>query len=306
MNETPIPFATGSSNAVLPDATRLGPVRLAVTDLDRSVSFYTGIVGLTVAGRGLEGGHAVAHLSAGAEDIVVLQEEPNSRPAGKHLRHAGLYHVALNYATRLDLSRALRRIAVSGMYMGASNHKTHEAIYISDPDGNGLELAWDAPREQWPRTVEQMMHEGREPLDYDGLLACTASDPVGPPDAGAIRVGHLHFHVGSIAPARSFYVDLLGFELQTDLGTAVFASVAAYHHHVAFNTWRGEGVPPVPQGVVGLREWQLYVPTAADVEAVRTRFTEGGVAVSPAADGAFTTADPWGIPLRVGIGPARH
>ncbi|HEX2126803.1 MAG TPA: VOC family protein, partial [Thermoleophilaceae bacterium] len=153
---TPLPY-TRAPRALLPDALRLGAVRLAVTDLDRAVDFYTGVVGLTVAGRGHEGAHQVAHLDtggasdAGGEDVVVLQEEPGARPAGKHARHAGLYHVALNYPTRLELARALRRIAESRTpIQGASDHATHEAIYLPDPDGNGLELAWDRPREQWP------------------------------------------------------------------------------------------------------------------------------------------------------------
>lgn len=299
---------TRESRALLPDALRLGPVRLAVAELDRAVGFYTGVIGLQVAGRGREGGQEVAHLSAGGpghEDVVVLQEEPGARPAGKHLPHTGLYHVALNYPSRLELARTARRVAGSGARVGGSDHKTHEAIYLSDPDGNGLELAWDAPREQWPPTLTRYMKEGMDPLDVEGLLAMTAEEHPTPPAAPGLRVGHLHLHVGSIAEARAFYIGLLGFELQMDLGTGAFASAGRYHHHLGFNTWRGEGASPRPADFVGLREWRIYLPAAGDVEAARARLEAGGVRVGSAGPDAFITADPWGIPLRVGLDPAR-
>ena len=319
---SPAPTATApplpsprAPRALLPDALRLGPVRLAVTDLDRAVDFYTRVIGLTVAARGREetptGAFDVAHLGAGGagetggEDVVVLQAEPGARPAGgKQARHAGLYHVALNYPTRLELARVLRRIAVSSTRIGASDHATHEAIYLSDPDGNGLELAWDRPRAQWPRTLEELMRVGLNPLDFDGLRALTADEPPAPHAAPGLRVGHLHLYGGSVPAARAFYVDLLGLEQQTDRGAAMFTSAGGYHHHLGVNTWRGEGVPPAPADVVGLREWRIYVPAAADVEAARTRLTAGGAPVTPAGPDAFTTADPWGIPLRVSVDPA--
>jgi catechol 2,3-dioxygenase len=300
---------TRPSQALLPDGMRLGPVRLAVTDLDRAVNFYTRVIGLAVASRGREqmpnGTHDTAHLSAGGEDVVVLQAEPGARPAGgKQGRHAGLYHVALNYPTRLELARVLRRIVEAGVRIGASDHATHEAIYLSDPDGNGLELAWDTPRERWPETLEEYMRVGRNPLDFDGLQALTADEPLVEHAAPGLRVGHLHLHVGDVARGRDFYVGLLGLELQFDAGTAAFTSAGGYHHHLGFNTWRGEGVPPVPAGVVGLREWRIELPTAADVDAARARLTAGGVPVTADGPDAFTTADPWGIPLRVGVDPA--
>ncbi|HEX8832123.1 MAG TPA: VOC family protein [Longimicrobium sp.] len=298
---------TRESRALLPDALRLGPVRLAVADLERAVGFYTRVIGLQVASRAVEGGFEVAHLSAGGaghEDVVVLQEEPGARPAGKHLPYTGLYHVALNYPSRLELARTARRIADSGAPVGGSNHKTHEAIYLSDPDGNGLELAWDAPREEWPVTLTQYIREGMEPLDAAGLIAMTAGEAATPPAAPGLRVGHLHLHVGSIPQARHFYVDLLGFELQMDLGTGAFASAGRYHHHLGMNTWRGEGAPPRPADHVGLREWSIYLPEPGDVAAARARLEAGGVRVASAGPDAFTTADPSGIPLRVGADPA--
>ena len=302
----PLPY-TRESRALLPDALRLGPVRLAVTDLDRAIGFYTGVVGLQVAHRGREGAHDVAHLSvggAGEEDIVVLQEEPGAHPIAKQAPYSGLYHVALNYPSRLELARTARRIHETHTRFGSSNHITHEAIYLSDPDGNGLELAWDFPRGKWPASQAEYPAGGRVDLDFEGLLAMTAGEPVTPPAAPGLRVGHVHLHVGDVGRARTFYVDLLGFELQMDLGTAVFTSSGSYHHHLGFNTWRGEGAPPRPANFVGLREWRIYLPAAQDVEAARARFEAGEVQVAAAGRDAFTVADPWRIPLYVGLDPA--
>ena len=296
------------SRAMLPDTLRLGPVRLAVTDLNRAVDFYGDVIGLQVSRRGIEGVYNVAHLSAGGpgmEDVVVLQHEPGARSAREHARHSGLYHVALNYPTRLELARTARRIVETRTpIQGASNHKTHEAIYLADPDGNGLELAWDFPREQWPTTLARLFSEGRGPLDWDGLLALTAGESALPAAPG-LRVGHLHLHVGNLPRARNFYVDLLGFELQMDVGNAAFTSAGRYHHHLGFNTWRGEGAGPAPADVAGLREWRIYLPDSSDVDAARMRLEAGGVHVTFAGSDAFTTADPWGIPLYVGLDPAR-
>lgn len=299
---TSLPY-TRASRALLPDRLRLGPVRLAVTDLDRSVDFYTRVVGVRVASRGREGTHEVAHLHAGGEDVVVLQQELDAKAVGKHSRHAGLYHVALSYPSRLELARVLRRTAEARVQIGASDHASHEAIYLSDPDGNGLELAWDRSREHWPRTLEEAMRVGRMPLDFDGLQTLTAHEPLTVSAEPGLRVGHVHLHVGDVRRGVDYYVGLLGLELQFDIGTAAFTSAGSYHHHLGFNTWRGEGIPPVPPDVVGLREWRIYLPTLADVDATRVRLVAGGAPVTSRGPDAFTTADPWGIPLRVEVDP---
>jgi catechol 2,3-dioxygenase len=213
MNETTARAPRSTTGAALADATRLGAVHLTVTDLDRSLPFYEDAIGLQVHHRAA----GVAALGAGGEDLVVLHEEPSARPAG---RHAGLYHAALLYPSREELARAAVRIAVTRVpIQGASDHGTHEAIYLPDPDGNGLELAADFAREQWPDiSSPEGYGGGPAPLDLDGLLATVAGEEPARHAAPGLRVGHVHLHVGDLDAATRFYRDGLGFEVMTDLG----------------------------------------------------------------------------------------
>jgi catechol 2,3-dioxygenase len=285
--------APAAPRAALADATRLGEVQLNVTDLERSLAFYEHAIGLRVHRR--EG--AVAALGAGGEDLVVLHEDPSARPAG---RHGGLYHVALLYPTREELARVAIRLAITRVpIQGASNHGTHEAIYLPDPDGNGLELAADFPREQWPDISSPDGYAGGPaPLDLDDLLATIAGeDPVAHAAPG-VTVGHVHLHVGDLDAATRFYREGLGFAVMTDLGTAVFVSAGGYHHHVGVNVWRGRGVPPVPADAVGLRHWTLVVANADELAAVRNRLQAIGAPVEER-DGGVLARDPSGTAVRV-------
>jgi catechol 2,3-dioxygenase len=282
----------------LADTTRLGAVRLTVTDLDRSVGFYQDAIGLRLHRRE----DPVAAMGAGGEDLVVLVEEQTARPAG---RHAGLYHFALLMPSRAELARALQRLAVTRTPIeGASDHGISEAIYLPDPDGNGIELAADRPREAWP-SLETL---GRpNPLDLYGLLGTLGdAEPVRHADPGT-TVGHLHLHVNDIAAARRFYEDVVGFAPMTVMPNAVFVSVAGYHHHLGFNTWRGAGIPPAPAGgrdgvVAGLRHWTILVDVAAELAAARARLEAAGVEIAER-DGGLLVHDPAGIPVLLATDP---
>jgi catechol 2,3-dioxygenase len=265
----------------LPDALRVGPVHLAVTDLDRSIGFYQDAIGLKVHRR--EDG--VAALGAGGEDLLVLHEEPGARPAG---RHAGLYHYALLYPTREELARAAVRLAVTQTpIQGASDHRTHEAIYLPDADGNGIELAWDRERDRWPSDLGYA--RGPAPLDFDSLLATVADEEPSAQVGEGLRMGHLHLHVGDVDEGLAFYRDVLGFEEQANLGTAAFVSAGGYHHHLGFNVWNGRGAGPAPEHTAGLRHWTVQLPDVADV---RARAEAAGHATEPIA-GGFIVRDPW-------------
>ena len=276
-----------TSGAVLPATLRLGPVALTVTGLDRSVAFYQDSLGLRVQRRE----RSVAALGAGAEELVVLHEEPGARPAG---RHAGLYHYALLYPSRAELADAVRRLAATGTAIsGASDHGVSEAIYLSDPDGNGIELYADRPRDAWPAPAPgDGVAMFTRALDVQDLLAASTAEPGAHPGPG-LRVGHVHLHVGDVDVARDFYGGVIGFETMTAFPGALFLAAGGYHHHLGLNTWRGEGVGPVPAGTVGLREWTIVLDPPA-LAALHERLAAAGVGH----DGELI-ADPWGISVRV-------
>jgi catechol 2,3-dioxygenase len=272
------------STPTLPSGLRLGPVELVVRDLGRSVAWYERSLGLVVNER-IDG---EAELGDGSETVVVLHEDPEARPAG---RHAGLYHYALLYPDRAALAHAAMRLAgTETPIQGASDHRTHEAIYLPDTDGNGIELAADRPREQWPPGLGYQ--GGPAPLDVESLLAAAAGSAPAAAVAPGLRVGHLHLHVGDVGDGLAFYRDVLGFEEQASLGTAAFVSAGGYHHHLGFNVWRGLGVGPAPPHTTGLRHWTVELPAEADVAAVRSRVEAAG-APAAAIDGGFVTRDPW-------------
>ncbi len=275
------------SAPALPASLALGPVHLIVTDLDRSISFYESAIGLRLGSR--EDG--IARLSAGDEELLVLREQPDARPAG---RHAGLYHFALLHPTYNELGRAARRLEETRTpIQGASDHGISWAIYLPDPDGIGIELAADQPRERWgdlrdPRTI------GPRPLDLAGLLESVAAEDPAPHADRDLRVGHLHLHVGDVEEGLGFYRDLIGFELQTRFEGAAFVSAGGYHHHLGFNTWRGAGLPPAPADAVGLERWTARIDPAA-LAALRERITAAGLETEELPEGGLLVRDPWGI-----------
>ncbi|HTE59805.1 MAG TPA: VOC family protein [Solirubrobacteraceae bacterium] len=283
---------TETSPAVLPDTLRLGAVHLTVSDLDRSVAFYQDALGL----RGQRRADPVAALGAGGEDLVVLHEEPGARPAG---RHAGLFHFALLFPSREELARAVQRLAVSRTRLqGASDHGVSEAIYLSDPDGNGIELYADRPRDAWPPAPPgERVGMYTRALDLDDLLATIAGEQPVPRAGAGLRMGHVHLHVGDLDSARAFYVDTVGFEVMASMPSALFLAAGGYHHHLGANTWRGEGVGPAPAGTVGLREWTVVLDPDA-LAALAERLAAAGLG-----DGDVV-ADPWGIRLRLVRAPS--
>jgi catechol 2,3-dioxygenase len=275
------PDTASAPTGTLPAALRLGPVHLTVADLARSLAWYERALGLRRMGE--------SGLGDGVTAVLQLHEDPDARAAG---RHAGLYHYALLFPSREELARAVLRVSAAQVPVtGLSDHGTHEAIYLPDADGIGIELAADRPREQWP-TADEMYGRGPQPLDLEALLSTVEGEQPTPTVGEGLRVGHMHLHVGGVDEALAFYRDLLGFELQANLGTAAFVSAGGYHHHVGLNVWKGEGIDSQPARTIGLAHWTIELPSPEDVAAVRSRLEAAG---QPLEDipGGVRVVDPW-------------
>jgi catechol 2,3-dioxygenase len=274
----------------LPPDTTLGSIRLNAGAQQPLADFYKRTVGL----RLLESRNGVAAL--GADDgkpLVELLPTPDAppRPAGA----TGLFHLAILVPSRLELARALRRLSESGWHLtGASDHLVSEALYLRDPEGNGIEIYRDRPREEWRRAGGEIEMDTL-PLDLKGVLEGLADDnsPPGGMTPGT-RLGHVHLNVADIAASERFYAGALGFDVTVrGYPGALFVSAGGYHHHVGLNTWMGEGAPPPPPGARGLERFEVVVPTAADLDAAERRLTDSGVETARSDEG-LTGVDPSG------------
>jgi catechol 2,3-dioxygenase len=275
--------------AAIPAATRMGAVHLTVADLDRSVGYYESALGLRVRER--DGARAA--VGTGGEDLLVLIEQPGVRPIR---RSCGLYHFALLVPERADLARwlayaARRRVALVGL----SDHFVSEAIYLTDPDGHGIEVYWDRPRAVWEGKVRERMTTIA--LDVPSLLGSLGEDPATAAFDGLAAgtvMGHVHLRVAEVAPTVAFYRDLLGFGLMAQLGPqAAFLSAGGYHHHVGANTWESAGAGQPPPGTATLRRATILLPDAAARDALAARVPRA----EPVEDGGVLVRDPSGNPL---------
>lgn len=285
----------GVSEATLPAETRVGRVVLRVADLDRALEFYTSALGFERMAR--EAGRA--ELGAGGAALLELRELPGVPPKPEWA--TGLYHFAILLPTRGDLGRVLRHLIEAGIRLqGASDHRVSEALYLADPDGNGIEIYRDRPREEWPRLGDKIQM-ATDPLDAEAVLA--EAERAGAHFAGlpaGTTIGHIHLQVGEIPPAEEFYVRHLGFEAVAAMPSALFVSAGGYHHHVGMNTWTSRGQGPV-RGTAGLEEFSVVLPEPAAREAVIERLSAAGVAVDRG-DGDPVVADPWQNRIRLRIG----
>jgi catechol 2,3-dioxygenase len=257
----------------IPPDTAVGPVRLAVADPERAQTFYERAIGL----RPLEQRDSAVRLGPeGGPPVVELAAKPDAppRPGGT----TGLFHQAILFPTRPDLAQALHRVIDADWRLtGASDHLVSEALYLNDPEGNGIELYRDRPRDEW-------RHHGGElqmatlPLDLQDLVEELhgAEVQAGGAPAGT-RIGHVHLNVGDLAAAEAFYSGALGFDVTVrGYPGALFLSAGGYHHHIGLNTWAGEGAPPPPPGSRGLRWFEIELPSTADVDAAADRLEQAG------------------------------
>jgi catechol 2,3-dioxygenase len=276
----------------LPERAHVGRVRLQVRDLSQSIPYYTDVLGFAVSTR--EGAVAVLATADGTP-LIELHEQKGSRPVPRHGR-LGLYHFAILLPDRPSLGRFVAHLAEIGAYAGSADHLVSEALYLADPDGLGIEVYADRPRAQWQRNGREIAMT-TEPLDLRALVRAGADAPwTGMPAKTAI--GHVHFHVASLAGAEAFYHSALGFDkVVWSYPGALFLSAGGYHHHVGTNTW-ASGAAAATTHDARLLEWELRLPATDDIASAAANAAQAGYEVHEEGDDRLIT-DPWGITVRL-------
>jgi catechol 2,3-dioxygenase len=271
----------------------MGPVGLAVRDLDRSLAFYAAALGLERLES--DGGRAV--VGAGSRALIELVERPG---AGRNPDAAGLFHVALLQPDRAALGHAIGLLAASGARItGAADHVVSEAVYLDDPDGHGIEVYADRPRADW-RAGDggDRLAIDNLPLDRVGIMAAAERDPGGLARTAEVVVGHVHLETHDMPAARGFYLDRLGLELMAARPRAVFMAADGYHHHLAANSWaRRTRACADATDRIGLLYYTLALPDAGAVRAIA-----GTLDAEPLGDEVFRVRDPSGIEVRLAAG----
>jgi len=277
----------------LPDMTHVGRVRLQVADLDRSVDYYSNVIGLGLIHR--ESGGATLGLADSRLTLVELRERRGSLPVPPHGRY-GLYHFALLLPDRAHLGRFVAHLADLDARVASADHLVSEALYLWDPDGLGIEVYADRPRSEWRvRGTELAMTT--EPLDVRGLIrAGHGSAWKGLPNGTVM--GHVHLHVGSLDAAERLYHAALGLDkVVWSFPGALFLSAGGYHHHLATNTWV-EGASPAGDNDARLMEWELLLPSVDDVGRAAESLKSSGYQTSKDGDDRIVS-DEWGTMLRL-------
>jgi catechol 2,3-dioxygenase len=275
----------------LPDGTHIGAVHLQVGDLERSLAYYTDVLGL----RLLDAGSDNARLgSASAHELVVLHLKRGIRRAPRGGRY-GLYHFAVLLPDRGSLGRFAAHLLRSGVQPAMADHAVSEALYLTDPDGLGIEVYADRPRSTW-RTRGAELVMVTELLDLSAVIAAGENEPWSGVPEGT-TMGHVHLHVGDIDRADTYYHGLIGFDKTVwSYPGALFLSAGGYHHHLGTNIWSAG--PSASPDEARLLEWELMVPDANWIHRLEARLTTAGHPVSITVDGV-RTVDPWGTQVHV-------
>jgi catechol 2,3-dioxygenase len=278
----------------LPSATRVGTVDLQVSDLERSLDYYQRVLGLQV----LSQADARADLGAAGDvvPLVRLHERSGAQPAPRQGR-IGLYHFAILLPDRPSLGRFVAHLEELGARAGAADHLVSEALYLHDPDGLGIEIYADRPRDSW-QSADGELRMATLPLDVAGVTAAADGERWGGAPAGT-TMGHVHLHVGDLERASEFYHAALGLDTMVwSYADALFMAAGGYHHHLGLNTWAGPDAVPAREDEARLLSWQLILPDATSALEARRSIEARGFAASEAPDGWFC-ADPWGTTLQV-------
>lgn len=271
-------------------------VELKVEHLERAKRFYRDGIGFRVLA---EDDRRVELTADGKTPLLTLIQLADVIP--KRGRTTGLYHFALLLPTRTDLARMVMHLAEWGIPLGSSDHLVSEALYLNDPDGNGIEIYRDRDPAEWEWVLDgREVRMAVDPLDFHDLLAGVSREWHGLP-AGTL-LGHIHLHVADLAAAERFYVEGLGFDVVNRYGRqALFLSTGRYHHHIGLNTWNGVGAPRPPANSVGLEAFTLQFPDEDRRSRALLQLEQLGAAVTER-NGQYMTEDPSGNRIRLALG----
>jgi catechol 2,3-dioxygenase len=279
-------------------ATAIGQVSLTVADLARSLTFYTEALGFSV----LERDASTVTLGAAGAPLLLLTEHSGAKPWPRDTPdgYTGLYHFAILMPTRADLGLWLRHWLDLGFPLpGQGDHLVSEALYLSDPDGNGIEIYQDRPRDQW-RYANGQIKMATDPVDIRGVLAeGVRSGRAWSGLPAETTVGHIHLQVGDIRQAADFYHGVLGFDIMAHMPTALFISAGGYHHHIGLNIWHSAGASAAPEGIAGLRHFTITLPNQEARAAVVGRIAAANIAYTEADD--VVVQDPWRNTIRLRV-----
>ena len=273
-------------------------VQIKVSSLERSLTFYNQMLGLSI----LNQNKFDARLgNSKGEPLIDLLELKETHPRPQ--RFAGLYHVALLVPTRKALAKLVQHFIDHKISVqGASDHGISEAIYLSDPDGNGIEIASDTPDETWPWVNGKLDILGKNgPLDIEAVLSNNQDNEIFDQMEANTIVGHLHLHASELEKSRQFYTDILGMDVVIDLpNSALFMSYAGYHHHIAINLWNGRNVPQTPLNAPGLALAHLQVPSLLFLDQVEHKLSKRNYPYTKK-DQTLSVLDPSGNPFQLSL-----
>lgn len=283
-------------SVLLHPATKLGPVYIRVTDLHKSVWFYEEVIGLRALNRKQ---NIVEFGTVDNQTLLIIEADPNFEILPPQ-SHSGLYHFAILLPDRASLGLALRNLAKHNVPLGQGDHEVSEALYLNDPDGNGIEIYADRPRNTWHRNSNGDYRMGTDPVDVDGLLAASEGLSWHGLPSGTV-MGHVHFHVGDLEVAKQFYCDVLGFERTSYYANqALFIAAGGYHHHIGLNIWAGMGAPSTPENAVGIKYFTIVLPDLAELEVVLDRLKEANIHFEKNENYAYLEA-PFGVGIKLTV-----
>lgn len=276
--------------SIHPD-TKLGYVHVTVSDLNQSLPFYQNGLGMKVHRiETTSSGEKIAHLGAGGEDLLLLTENPDASAPGFA---TGLYHFAILVPSRFELARSLRNFIQKEIPMqGFSDHLVSEALYLADPDGNGIEVYRDRPRNEWQRDARGNLKMATDPLDLRSILKELEQEqePWQGMDKGTV-LGHMHLKIANVKRDEAFYRDVLGFDELFVMPSAAFVSAGGYHHHLGMNTWESAGASaPAPESI-GLQYFTVLLPNSDELTNVANRVRTAGLGLEET-DAGLLVRDP--------------